>query len=85
MEKAYSRTPSGFSRMAAQTGSGLVGVGVRAPGGRGNPPAKIAAALQATEKWIAQPNEENRRAAMESARDGRVQHGRRLRARSPPS
>jgi len=32
------------------------------------PPPKIAGALHATEKWIAQPNEENRRAAMESAR-----------------
>jgi hypothetical protein len=31
------------------------------------PPAKIKAALDATEKWIAQPNEENRRAAMAAA------------------
>jgi hypothetical protein len=31
------------------------------------PPAKIAAALDATEKWIATPNEENRRAAMAAA------------------
>src|SRR4051794_4580304 len=33
-----------------------------------SPPAKIGAALQATEKWIAQPNEDNRRAAMDAAR-----------------
>jgi hypothetical protein len=33
-----------------------------------SPPAKIKAALNATEKWIAQPNEENRRAAMAAAR-----------------
>ncbi len=32
-----------------------------------NPPPKIKAALAATEKWIAQPNDENRRAAMDAA------------------
>ena len=31
------------------------------------PPAKIKAALDATEKWIAQPNDENRRAVMKAA------------------
>ena len=31
------------------------------------PPAKIKASLDATERWIAQPNEENRRAAKEAA------------------
>src|SRR5690348_5614238 len=30
-----------------------------------NPPPKIKAALTATEKWISQPSEENRRAAYE--------------------
>src|SRR3954462_8819260 len=33
-----------------------------------SPTSKIGAALQATEKWIAQPNEDNRRAAMDAAR-----------------
>jgi hypothetical protein len=32
-----------------------------------NPPPKIKAALDATEKWIAQPNEDNRRSAMAAA------------------
>ncbi|HTS28415.1 MAG TPA: hypothetical protein VMH81_21225 [Bryobacteraceae bacterium] len=32
-----------------------------------NAPAKIKAALEATEKWIAQPSDENRRAAKEAA------------------
>ena len=32
-----------------------------------NPPPKIKAALDATEKWIAQPNEDNRRLAMAAA------------------
>jgi hypothetical protein len=32
-----------------------------------NPPPKIKAALDATEKWIAQPNDEHRRAAMAAA------------------
>lgn len=32
-----------------------------------NPPAKIRGALDATERWIAQPNEENRRLAMAAA------------------
>ena len=32
-----------------------------------HPPPKIKAALEATEKWIAQPNEENRRAAHAAA------------------
>ena len=32
-----------------------------------NPPPKIKASLEATEKWIAQPSEENRRAAHEAA------------------
>ncbi len=32
-----------------------------------NPPPKIKASLEATEKWIAQPVEENRRAAMAAA------------------
>ena len=32
-----------------------------------NPPPKIKGALDATEKWIAQPNEENRRLAMAAA------------------
>jgi hypothetical protein len=32
-----------------------------------NPPPKIAAALQAAEKWVSDPNEENRRAAMTAA------------------
>lgn len=32
-----------------------------------NPPPKIKAALTATEKWISQPTEENRRAAYEAA------------------
>jgi hypothetical protein len=36
-----------------------------------SPAAKIGAALQATEKWIAQPNEDNRRAAMEAGRAAR--------------
>ncbi len=33
-----------------------------------NPPPKIKAALDATEQWIAQPSEENRRAAHEAAK-----------------
>jgi hypothetical protein len=33
-----------------------------------NPPAEIKASLEATEQWIAQPNEENRRAAHEAAK-----------------
>jgi hypothetical protein len=32
-----------------------------------NPPPKIKAALDATEKWISQPNEDNRRSAMAAA------------------
>jgi hypothetical protein len=32
-----------------------------------NPPPKIKAALDATEKWIAQPSEDNRRSAMAAA------------------
>jgi hypothetical protein len=32
-----------------------------------NPPPKVAAALQAAEKWVADPSEENRRAAMPAA------------------
>jgi hypothetical protein len=32
-----------------------------------NPPPKIKGALDATEKWIAQPNEDNRRSAMAAA------------------
>src|SRR5450759_202773 len=32
-----------------------------------NPPPKIRAALDATERWVAQPNEDNRRSAMEAA------------------
>src|ERR1022692_2386298 len=32
-----------------------------------NPPPKIKAALDATERWIAQPNDENRRSAMAAA------------------
>jgi hypothetical protein len=32
-----------------------------------NPPGAIQASLSATEKWIAQPNEENRRSAMKAA------------------
>jgi hypothetical protein len=32
-----------------------------------NPPPKIKAALDATEKWIAQPNDDNRRSAMAAA------------------
>jgi len=32
-----------------------------------HPPPKIKAALEATEKWIAQPNEDNRRSAMAAA------------------
>jgi hypothetical protein len=32
-----------------------------------NPPPKIAAALQTAEKWVADPSEENRRAAMPAA------------------
>ena len=32
-----------------------------------NPPPKIKVALEATEKWIAQPSDENRRAAMDAA------------------
>ena len=31
------------------------------------PPPKVKASLDATEKWIAQPNDENRRAAMSAA------------------
>lgn len=34
-----------------------------------NPPPLIQASLSATEKWIAQPNEENRRAAMKAAEE----------------
>ena len=32
-----------------------------------NPPPKIRAALDATERWVAQPNEDNRRSAMAAA------------------
>ena len=32
-----------------------------------NPPPKIKAALDATERWVAQPNEDNRRSAMAAA------------------
>ena len=34
-----------------------------------NPPPAIQASLSATEKWIAQPNEDNRRAAMKAAEE----------------
>ncbi len=37
-----------------------------------NPPPKIKAALDATEKWIAQPTEENRRAAHEAAKAAEI-------------
>ncbi len=37
-----------------------------------NPPPKIKAALDATERWIAQPNEENRRLAMAAAQQAEL-------------
>jgi len=37
-----------------------------------NPPPKIKAALDATERWIAQPNEENRRSAMAAAQQAEL-------------
>jgi hypothetical protein len=37
-----------------------------------SPPPKIKAALDATEKWVAQPNEENRRLAMAAAQQAEL-------------
>jgi hypothetical protein len=37
-----------------------------------NPAPVIQASLSATEKWIAQPNEENRRAAMKAAEEAQL-------------
>ena len=66
-ERTFSGRGSLSGACSAEAGGGMVGLGLRPPvRGRGAS-ADDQGSLDATEKWIAQPTEENRRAAMSAA------------------